>query len=129
LKRNINHSENATGALVAPAVPCEIEAWQDAVLSQMFYVHPETEGARIAGRPLLVAATAGNTPVAYTPQGTNLFPLQELLKPLRSTANRCGLAWREPFLLFESRAASDEALGSAAERYAERLRALTGDDG
>ena len=106
------------------STPPLLKAWQDAVLSRMFYVHPDTEGARIAGRPLMVAATAGNTPAAYSPEGVNLFPLPELLKPLRSTAHRCGLAWREPFLVYEARGASDETLAAAGERYTERLRAF-----
>lgn len=106
------------------ATPPSLKAWQDAVLSRMFYVHPDTEGARIAGRPLMVAATAGNTPTAYAPDGVNLFPLPELLKPLRATANRCGLAWREPFLVYEARSATDAALAAAGGRYAEKLRTL-----
>lgn len=108
------------------ATPPLLKAWQDAVLSRMFYLAPETEGRLIAGRPLLVAATAGNRSAAYAPDGANLFPLADLLKPLHATAHRCGLVWQEPFLVYETRSATDAALEAAGERYAARLRALAG---
>lgn len=103
------------------STPPLLKAWQDAVLSRMFYIHPKEEGERLAGRPLLVAATAGNKPAAYTPEGVNLFSLPDLLKPLHATAHRCGLVWREPFLLFEARHAPAETLEAAAQRYVARL--------
>ena len=106
------------------STPPLLKAWQDAVLSRMFYVNPETEGELIAGRPMLVAATAGNRPSAYAPDGVNLFPLAELLRPLHATANRCGLRWQEPFFLYEAKSATNGALHDAARRYADRLRAL-----
>lgn len=104
------------------STPPLLQAWQDAVLSRMFYVHPGAEGARVEGLPFMVAATAGNRPEAYSPWGANLFPLEELLKPLRATANRCRFSWVEPFLLYEANKVDDEALREAGERYAERLR-------
>jgi putative NADPH-quinone reductase len=106
------------------STPPLLKSWQDAVLTRMFYIAFETEGARLAGRALLVVATAGNVPEAYTPQGANLFPLRDLLKPLQATANRCGLAWAEPFLIYNSRKADDEALRAAGEHYANRLGRL-----
>lgn len=109
------------------STPPLLKAWQDAVLTRMFYVNPRTEGDLIAGRPLMVAATAGNTQAAYTAGGANLFPLAELLKPLRSTARRCGLDWREPFLVHGAKAATDADLAAAGRAYAGRLRASGGE--
>jgi putative NADPH-quinone reductase len=106
--------------------PPLLKAWQDLVLTRMFYLNPETEGARLAGRRLLIAATAGNRREAYAPDGTNLFPLPELLRPLQATASRCGLAWQEPFLVYEARQAEAASLAEAAGCYAERLSALLG---
>lgn len=105
------------------STPPLLKAWQDAVLTRMSYVNPRTEGDLIAERPLMVAATAGNTPASYTAEGVNLFALPELLKPLRSTAHRCGLGWREPFLVYEAMAAKEADL-AAGRAYAERLRAF-----
>lgn len=106
------------------STPPLLKAWQDVVLTRMFYLDHETEGARLAGRPLLVAATAGNVETAYAPDGVNLFPLKELLHPLQATAHRCGLAWVEPFLVYDVRRADDEALEAAGDYYASRLRRL-----
>ncbi len=106
------------------STPPLLKAWQDAVLTRMFYIAYETEGAKLAGRPLLVAATAGNVPEAYAPEGANLFPLRDLLKPLQATANRCGLIWAEPFLIYNAHKADTEALQAAGEHYAERLGRL-----
>lgn len=106
------------------STPPLLKAWQDAVLTRMFYIHYEAEGVRLAGRPLLIAATAGNVPEAYTPSGANLFSLRDLLKPLQATAHRCALAWQEPFLIYDARRADAEALKVAADHYVERLARL-----
>ena len=102
------------------AAPPLLRAWQDQVLTRMFYVAPE-EGRRLAGMPLLVAATVGNTVAAYAPDGVNLFPLEELLRPLQAMAHRCGLAWTPPFLLHEAGRLDPAALAAAGRRYAGRL--------
>ena len=71
--------------------------WQNTVLTRMFYINPQDEGARLRGLPFMIAATAGNTPDAYTPDGVNRFPLADLLHPFASTASRCAFdhqAWR-----------------------------------
>ncbi|WP_332692799.1 NAD(P)H-dependent oxidoreductase [Bosea sp. (in: a-proteobacteria)] len=106
------------------STPPLLKAWQDAVLTRMFYVAYESEGRRLAGKPLLVAATAGNVPEAYVPGGANRFPLSDLLRPLEATAHRCGLAWQEPFLVYGSRKADEEALAAVGTHYAARLARL-----
>lgn len=107
------------------STPPLMKAWQDLVLTRMMYIAPQTEGARLAGVPVMVAATAGNYRGAYGPEGVNLFPLAELLKPLAATANRCGLAWSEPHLVYEADKVGPDQLAQEGERYAERLRAWT----
>lgn len=106
------------------STPPLLKAWQDAVLTRMFYIHYDAEGAKLAGRPLMIAATAGNIPEAYAPSGTNLFSLRDLLKPLQATAHRCTLAWQEPFLIYDARRADAEALAAAAAHYVARLARL-----
>lgn len=104
------------------STPPLFKSWQDAVLTRMFYIAYEAEGRRLEGTPLLVAATAGNVPEAYAPTGMNLFPLEELLSPLRATANRCGLPWSRPFLLYQADKLDADALVVAGRRYAQALR-------
>lgn len=103
------------------SLPISLRAWQDAVLTRMFYLAYEAEGRRLEGTPLLVAASAGNTPEAYGPDGQNGFPLAELLRPLEAMAHRCGLPWAEPVLTYRANRLDDAGLAVAAEAYAARL--------
>lgn len=104
------------------STPPLLKAWQDAVLTRMFYMAYEAEGRRLKGVPILIAATAGNTPEAYASTGQNLLPLAELLSPLRATAYRCCLPWADPFLLYRADKLDETELAAAAGRYAARLR-------
>lgn len=103
------------------STPPLLKAWQDAVLTRMFYVTYEQEGRALEGTPLMIAATAGNVPEAYTPGGRNMFPMSELMAPLRATANRCGLEWAEPFFLYAADKLQPDALENAANRYMQAL--------
>ena len=104
------------------ATPALLKAWLDAVLTRMVYLLPETEGRALKGKPLLIAATAGNIPEAYAPGGANMFSMEALLAPLRATAHRCGFAWEEPFLLYRANKLPDAALAEAGAAYQVRLR-------
>lgn len=99
------------------STPALLKAWQDAVLTRMFYLAYEQEGRLLEGTPLMIAATAGNVPEAYRPDGRNLFPMIDLLAPLRATAHRCGLGWSAPFIVYQADKLSPEALGQAAADY------------
>lgn len=99
-------------------------AWQNAVLTRMFYIHPETEGRAIAGKSVMVAVTAGNVADAYRPGGANMFTMEALLAPLMATANRCGLLWQEYFVVYRADKLLPEELAAAADAYVDRLRLL-----
>lgn len=106
------------------STPALLKAWQDAVLTRMYYVHAETEGDRLAGTPLMVAATAGNTPTAYGRRGANHFTMDELLAPLKATAHRCGLPWHPPHLVFRADRLDPADLAAAQESYVHALEAF-----
>ncbi len=103
------------------STPALLKYWQDAVLTRMFYLTYEQEGRRLEGTPLMIAATAGNVPEAYTPGGRNMFPMIELMAPLCATAHRCGLCWSDPFIVYEADKLTPEALAAAATSYAGAL--------
>ena len=103
------------------STPPLLKAWQDAVLTRMYYIAYETEGRRLEGTPILVAATAGNQPEAYSSTGRNLFPLETLLSPLQATAYRCGLPWTSPFLVYRSGVLTEAERAEAAALYAARI--------
>lgn len=103
------------------STPPLLRAWQNAVLTRMFYVHFSEEGRRMAGIPLMIAATAGNVPEAYGPQRSNGFAMIDLFAPLQAMAHRCGLIWAEPFVLYRAAALSDDELMAAGTEYAATL--------
>ena len=103
------------------STPPLLKEWQDQVLTRMIYLAFEHEGRLLKGKTLLAAVTAGAPEQAYTPEGSNRFSIAELLNPLEATAHRCGLQWQEPFVVYDSRDADDEALAQAGERYADRV--------
>lgn len=105
------------------STPPLLKAWQDLILTRMFYIDYATEGRRLEGKPILLAVTAGNAAEAYASGGRNLYPLTDLLRPLEVTANRCGLPWSEPFIVFEANKLEASRLEREGVRYAERLRA------
>lgn len=104
------------------STPPLLKAWQDAVLTRMFYIHPDTEGACMAGTPLMVAATAGNVPEAYRPSGANGFTMDAILTPLKATAHRCGLPWHDPYLVFRADKLEPADLDRAAQGYTAALQ-------
>lgn len=110
------------------STPPLLQAWKDAVLTRMYYIAYETEGCRLEGKPLLVAATAGNVPEAYAPDGANKFTMAELLRPLEATAHRCRLPWQPPFLLYRADKLDDLSLHGAGRDYAAILETWRKDD-
>jgi putative NADPH-quinone reductase len=104
------------------STPPLLKAWQDQLLTRMYYINPDSEGERLRDLPVLVAATAGNDLAAYTAEGTNRFPLEDLLKPLQATAHRCSWRWADPFLIYRANKSSADELAAAGRRYAERLQ-------
>jgi putative NADPH-quinone reductase len=106
------------------ATPSILKAWQDAVLTRMYYVFPQDEGERLAGTPLMVAATLGNVAGAYTRTGQNHYSVDEIFTPLKATAHRCGLPWHAPHLTFSADKLDDVALAAAALSYTRALKAF-----
>ncbi len=104
------------------STPALLKAWQDAVLTRMYYVHAQTEGDQLVGTPLMVAATAGNTAAAYGRGGANHFTMDELLAPLKATALRCGLPWHPPHLVFRAGRLEPAELAAASDSYVRALQ-------
>lgn len=103
------------------STPPLLKAWQDAVLTRMFYLEYEAEGRHLEGTPLMIAITAGNTPEAYSHGGGNLMPMADLLAPLRTTAHRCALVWAEPFVVYRADKLTQEELDATAADYCAAL--------
>jgi putative NADPH-quinone reductase len=91
------------------------------MLTQMYYLAYEAQGSRLEGLPIMLVATAGNTPEAYSETGANLFSLEQLLHPLRATAHRCQWAWSEPFLVYRANKLPGSQLSAIATEYRDRI--------
>lgn len=106
------------------SVPSLMKDWIDAVFTRMYYVFPKEEGARLAGTPLMIAATAGNTPENYQPGGAIAISLEDLFMPLRALAIRAGMPWHRPHILYHANALSEAQLAAAGPDYQAALRAF-----
>jgi putative NADPH-quinone reductase len=104
------------------STPALLRAWQDAVLTRMYYIHAATEGDKLVGTPLMIAATAGNTRGAYGRYGANHFTMDELMAPLKATALRCGLLWHSPHLVFRADRLEPAELAAARDGYVRALK-------
>ncbi|WEX79549.1 NAD(P)H-dependent oxidoreductase (plasmid) [Sinorhizobium numidicum] len=111
------------------STPALLKAWQDAVLTRMFYMTYEHEGRALRGKPLLIAVTTGSVSESYGPGGRNMFTMDALLAPLRATAHRCGLLWTKPFVVYQADKLEPPQLHAAAADYADTLRAVNSDSG
>lgn len=103
------------------STPALMKQWQDVVLTRMAYMHGETEGAGLAGKPVMVAATMGAEQAKYRPEGRNRFTVAELLRPLQASANRFAMDWRDPFLVFGADALRADDLAEAGHAYTRAL--------
>ncbi len=106
------------------APPPILKAWLDHVLTRMFYIHYQTEGRLLEGKPLMIAATAGNVPAAYTAKGQNGYSLEALFLPLRAMARRCKLVWAKPFFVYEAGKMKPDAQAAVSAQYVEVLAAF-----
>lgn len=103
------------------STPALLKQWQDVVLTRMGYIHGDTEGAALAGKPIMVAATMGAEEAAYRPEGRNRFTVAELLAPLQASANRFAMDWRDSFLVFGADALHADDLTEAGRAYTRAL--------
>lgn len=106
------------------SVPSLMKDWIDAVFTRMFYVFAESEGDRLEGTPLMIAATAGNTPENYQPGGKIAISLEEIFTPLRATAIRAGMPWHPPHILYYANALNEGQLAAAGPDYQAALHAF-----
>ena len=99
------------------STPPLLKAWQDAVLTPLFFREPEAAAAT-AGLPVLTATTTGGPAASYQPAG---MTLDDLFAPLRATARKCRWLWQPPFAVHDVRTLDDAALAQAGQRYRARV--------
>lgn len=104
------------------STPSLLKEWQDLVLEYGFAYGER--GTRLAGKSLLIAATAGGDEDAYRPDGKNHWSIRTLFSPLEQTARLCQMRYLSPLVLFSSlAAATDERAPKHVEAYKHLLLA------
>lgn len=80
------------------STPPMLKRWQDDVLAFGWAYGPG--GTMLKGKTLLPVLTTGGPEAVYRAGGYNLYPVNELLRPLEVTAHLCGMKFAEPLVLY-----------------------------
>ena len=102
--------------------PAILKEWQDIVLEYGFAYGDE--GTALRGKRWLTAITAGGPNDAYRPEGFNRFTVRHLLAPFEQTANLCGMAFEEPFIVYGSHQLTEPEIAAQAGKYRAAIEAL-----
>jgi len=102
--------------------PAILKVWQDLVLTYGFaYGH---EGTALYSKELLVMTSTGGPAEAYTLGGANLYPLETLLSPFRTMANKTGMTWLPPVPLHGANEATQAVIDSGVKVWSDRIKQL-----
>jgi putative NADPH-quinone reductase len=81
------------------ATPPLLKQWMDEVLTVGWAYGPH--GDALKGKTLQLAITCGASEGSYAPGGYNRHPIGELLLPLQTTAEFCGMRFADPLVLYD----------------------------
>jgi glutathione-regulated potassium-efflux system ancillary protein KefG len=105
--------------------PAIIKEWLDLVLEFGWAYGPG--GTSLNRKFLMNAVSTGGAEAAYHRKGRNRFAVRHLLAPFDQTAHLCGMAWLEPFIVYEGRRLTRALLTAKAEAYRDLLVGLRDD--
>jgi len=96
--------------------PSLLKQWFDSVLT---YGWAYGEGGnKLHGKEWGLAVTAGGSDSAYSSEGYNLFPLEQLLRPFEVTASMIGTTFLPVFSVLNAKQLNEEELEQKAKEYA-----------
>lgn len=101
------------------SAPSLLKKWIDLIMTHGWAFG--TEGTSLKDKPFMIAVSTGGPSDAYTPQGYNKYPIQDLLLPYRAMANLTKMNYQDPFVISGVRTLSDEQLFAETEKYLEIL--------
>ena len=102
--------------------PAIIKEWQDIVLDFGWAYGPG--GDKLHGKYLMQSLTTGGAEGFYHSKGRNRFAVEDLLAPFNQTAYLCGMAYLKPFIVYEGRRLTPDALKDRAGDYRNLLEDL-----
>lgn len=92
-----------------------LRKWEDNVLAYGWAFG--SNGDKLHGKELLVAATTGVDKEGYSSNGSVQFTVPELLRPLQATSNLIGTRYLTPYVVYGINQQSDEQLEQYAKDY------------
>jgi glutathione-regulated potassium-efflux system ancillary protein KefG len=102
--------------------PAIVKEWLDLVLEIGWAYGPG--GDRLHRKFMMAAVSTGGTESAYQASGRNRFPVCQLLLPFDQSAHLCGMGWLAPFVVYEGRRLSKEALHAQCASYRDLITGL-----
>lgn len=97
------------------STPSLLKEWFDLVLEYGWAYGNGGEALR--GKTAQVITTAGGSVEAYSREGYNGYPIDELLRPIERTAILCGMEWSEPCVIYNAMHLDSDSMLAAVERY------------
>ncbi|CAM2988473.1 glutathione-regulated potassium-efflux system ancillary protein KefG [Vibrio rarus] len=105
--------------------PSLLKEWMDRVLDKGFAFGSH---CALSGKSWRSVITTGGQKSAFSPQGYNKYPLEQILQPFELTAALCKMHWFEPLILYWSRTISDAERQQHAADYRQWLSAPLADE-
>ncbi len=99
--------------------PSLLKEWLDVVLEHGFAYGEH--GTALRGKRVLSVLTTGGPAASYQSDGSNRYPLSQLLVPFEQTARLCGMTYLEPFVVHGAGQLDDPQLREIAARYRQHL--------
>jgi len=105
------------------SVPGLLKHWFDKVLAHGWAYGDG--GTALQGKICQWVTTTGGDEAAFTPAGMHAFAFEAFVPPVEQTARFCGMRWESPLTLHGAHRVSEGGLKEHAQRYVERLMALS----
>jgi len=104
------------------SMPSLMKEWVDTVLTAGWAYG--AGGAALKGKTLLLAATTGSGPDAYSEDGAHARPFSDYLPAYIQTAALCQMHWAPPHVLHGAHQVANEVVEAHVAQFTARLRAL-----
>ncbi|MGB5809107.1 MAG: NAD(P)H-dependent oxidoreductase [Polyangiales bacterium] len=105
------------------STPALIKQWEDLVLQHGWAYG--TRGTALYGKKVMSAITAGGGEDAYQHEGFHRATIDELLLPIRKTANLCGMEYLPPFVVYGALGMATDDARHKAHEYRQALEKLS----
>lgn len=105
--------------------PPLMKQWIDLVLEYDWAYGPK--GNALQGKQCLQVVTTGGSKEVYCSEGSNLYSVNEFLRPFEQTARLCRMQYLPPYAVMGTHKISDEALLKHADEYQRIIECLRKD--